>query len=480
MGRRWPGIVVLGLALTVAAGVPAIGSTQTTANQVAIVATQPTPIQHVVVIDLENHSFDNVFGFWCNANPSRCPDGGMPATVTLSDGSTVTPSVSPDTVPNVLHSVAAQQAAMDVQNGVPLMDGWQNIPDGSCAASTNYRCVSGYLPTQIPNQVSLADQFAISDATFSMGNSPSWGGHLYAVMGSLDGFTGDNPTPAKGVTAGPGWGCDSKRVTNWVSPYTGQLYSGVPSCVPDSALGIANGGAFKKTPVQDHVTILDELTRAQLSWKIYGALNPTDGGYIWSVCPSIADCHDTTQSANLVEASQFVTDAQSGNLPAFSLVVAGGAGNLTKESCHNAFSMTACDNYIAQLVSAVQGGADWSSSAIFITYDDCGCFYDQVAPPAGLNADGTQAGPRVPLMIVSPFAQPGYTDTTPTTYAGILAYTEQTFGLAALSQNDAHAYPFADAFNYNQTPLKPSRLRQTPLPASARKIKASAAGSDPS
>ena len=56
----------------------------------------------------------------------------MPPEVTLSDGSVVTPSVDPDTVPNVEHSVAAQTAAIDGGK----MDGWQNIPDGSCAAAT--------------------------------------------------------------------------------------------------------------------------------------------------------------------------------------------------------------------------------------------------------------------------------------------------------------------------------------------------------
>ena len=63
----------------------------------------PSPIQHVVVIYLENHSFDNVLGFWCDANPGRCPDGGMPVSVTLSDGTVVTPGTATDKVPNVEH-----------------------------------------------------------------------------------------------------------------------------------------------------------------------------------------------------------------------------------------------------------------------------------------------------------------------------------------------------------------------------------------
>ncbi len=168
---------------------------------------QPTPIRHIVVLYLENHSFDSLLGLWCRQNHGRCPDGGMPASVTLSDGTVLHPGVTPDRVPDVSHSVAAQQTAID--GGT--MDGWQNVP--GCRAKTGYACVSGYTPAQVPNLAALAHKFAISDRTFSMADSPSWGGHLYAVMPQLDGFKGDNPNPAPGVTLGPGWGCDSGRVT---------------------------------------------------------------------------------------------------------------------------------------------------------------------------------------------------------------------------------------------------------------------------
>jgi phospholipase C len=116
----------------------------------------------------------------------------------------------------------------------------------------------------------------------------------------------------------------------------------------------------------------------------------------------------------------------------------------------------------------VEHGPNWRSTAVFITWDDCGCFYDQVRP--GVNPDGTGQGPRVPVIIVSPYARPGYTDTTATTFAGILAYTEHTFGLRSLSGNDAGAYGFANAFNYNQAPLAPVHMVHRPLPASARHL----------
>jgi len=97
----------------------------------------------------------------------------------------------PDIVPNVSHTVVSQQAAIDGGR----MDG--------------YACIGGYTPDQAPNLAALARRFAISDRTFSMADSPSWGGHLYAVMGSL-GFsiTADNDwlgQVASAVMNGPEW-----------------------------------------------------------------------------------------------------------------------------------------------------------------------------------------------------------------------------------------------------------------------------------
>jgi phospholipase C len=463
------------LALPLAAALAAAQPAGAAHSQTAL---SSSPIQHVVVVYLENHSFDNVLGYWCDDSPGRCPDGGMPSSVTLSDGSVVTPSTTPDVVPQINHSVAAQQAAMHIVGGVPLMDGWENIPNVNkrspgCIAAQGYECISGYQPTQIPNLAALATQFAISDATFSMADSPSWGGHLYAAMASTDGFTGDNPAPVKGTTPGPGWGCDSNMIAPWVAP--GRI-RWIPSCIPDYRLGLPNGGAFGPTPAAYHASIFDSLDNAQpsLPWRIYGTATATGGGstagYGWSICPSLAECLDTSQRANLVDNSQFFTDAAAGTLPAFSIVTAGGTTDGTSDghsgvyaSCHNGYPMTACDNYIGALARAVETSPDWASTAMFITWDDFGGFYDQVPPST--NPDYTQQGPRTPLIIVSPYARPGYTDTAPATFAGILAYTEQNFGLPPLGPNDARAYPFTNAFDYSQSPVRPVRIVTRPVPS---------------
>ncbi len=433
---------------------------------------QARPVKHIVVLYLENHSFDNLLGYWCDDHRARCPDGGMPSSVTLSDGTEVSPDVMPDIVPNVSHTVTSQQVAIDGGK----MDGWQKVQ--GCNARTGYACIGGYTPAQVPNLAALARRFAISDRTFSMADSPSWGGHLYAVMGSLDRFEGENPKIAPGVTPGPGWGCDSKRITQWRAP--GGAVRLVPSCIPDYALGLANGGAFEPTPARHAPTIMDRLHAAGLSWRIYGEPTPpggggpTSSGYGWDVCPSFAECLYTGQKANNVPSSTFVRVARAGKLPNFSLVTPGGKDAAFSE--HNGFSITAGDDWLGQVASAVMNGPEWRSTVLFITWDDCGCFYDQVPP--GVNPDGTRQGPRTPLIIVSPYAKRSYTDTTSTTFAGILAYTEHIFGIKPLGANDAHAYPFSKAFNYRQAPLRPIRIVNRPWPRDAYHVNMKEADQD--
>jgi phospholipase C len=424
------------------------------------VRAQPTPIKHIVVLYRENHTFDNILGYWCHRNVRRCPDGGMPSSVKLSNGEVVIPDITPDFVPKVSHNVAAEQAAIDGGK----MDGWQHVK--GCRARTSYACIGGYLPAQVPNVATLAKQFAISDRTFSMADSPSWGGHLYAVMGQLDGFLGNNPFAARGVTPRPGWGCDSRHVTQWRSP-RGRVEK-VPSCVPDYSLPLANGGAFRPTPVKHVPTILDRLSGAHLSWRIYGQPEPAGNGtlafgYVWDICPSFAECLYTHQKANNVPSATFEQDALSGKLPSFAIVTPGGQD--AKFSEHNKMSMTAGDDWLGKVASAVMNGPEWKSTALFITWDDCGCFYDHVRP--GTNPDGTRQGPRVPLVIVSPYARHAYTDTTATTFAGILAFTEHTFGLTPLGINDKKAYSFTHAFNYSRGPLGPARMVYRPWPPDA-------------
>lgn len=156
-------------------------------------------------------------------------------------------------------------------------------------------------------------------------------------------------------------------------------------------------------------------------------------------------------------ASSVISDASGGTLPNLSIVT------LTmSNSQHNKTSMAVGDNWIGSVMSAIQNGPEWSSTAVFITYDDCGCFYDHVPPPS------PDTGIRVPMVIASPYARAGATDSNDATFVSMLAYTEHVFGLPPLTASDAGAYDYANAFDYSQSPTAVASMVKTRIPERER------------
>ncbi|OLE36343.1 MAG: hypothetical protein AUG48_07650 [Actinobacteria bacterium 13_1_20CM_3_68_9] len=411
--------------------------------------TGPTPIQHVVIIYQENHSFDNVLGKLCVLD-DRCNGA---TTGVLPDGQVIPLRRATDIVPDVEHLSGGQRTA--IHDG--KMDGFSKI--GGCGPAKNYQCYTQFHPSQIPNLAALARQFDISDRTFSMSPISSWGAHLELVAQTLDGFIHhvpkDIPKGLPGQTVGPGWGCDSRKDVNW-RPNSSSGNRLVPSCVPDFTLDPALypfGGAYKATPVKHVPTIMDRLDAAGLSWRLYATGASGGSPYGWAICPTFARCLYTAQHNNQVASEQVISDAQAGTLPNFSIVLPSSGS-----SQHNGGSMLQGDNWIGSVVGAIQNSSQWSSTAIFITYDDCGCFYDHGPPRSGW-------GIRVPMVIVSPWAKPGHNDPRRASFSSMLAFTEHNFGLPPLTTRDAPAYDYEFSFNFAAPPsLAKTHLTYSTIP----------------
>jgi phospholipase C len=437
-------------ALVTASGTDGSSTVSSLRTEIVGVANGTGPIRHIVVVYQENHSFDNVLGRLC-VEDQRC-DGTEVAT--LADG-TFPLQQATDVVPSVDHSVAGQVLAADGGK----MDQFDQLTGCRATDAPAYGCLTQFEPSQIPNVAALARSYVISDETFSEDLSPSWGAHLELVTGTLDGFTGANPQVTSLHAPGPGWGCDSYKVTYWrETPTAGTQL--VPSCVP-----FPDGtGAFEPTSVPWVPTIMDRLDAAGLTWRIYATHEPSsapagDLPYGWAICPTFADCLDTDQAQNMVDSSQVIADAKDDALPNLSLVMP-----TNPNSQHNDDSMAEGDNWIGSIVSAIQSSPEWDSTAIFVTWDDCGCFYDHVAPPPGSGL-----GIRVPMIIVSPYAVPGYTDSNVASFASVLAFTEHTFDLAPLGSADENAYDYSASFDYTQAPQPPAfHDTQTPIPKAER------------
>jgi phospholipase C len=418
------------------------------------------PIRHVVIIDQENHSFDNVLGLFCAQVASAQivrPGADSPCdgatTGQLPDGTTIPLATARDIVVGVDHEVPDQLLGID--GGA--MDGFSRI--SGCGPSQAYHCYSQYDGSQIPNVWALATDFTVSDRTFEFSSSASWAGHMVLATPTLDGFMGMNPKPSAFHEAGYGWGCDSFKDSPW---WDGTEYVEEPSCIPDQQ----GNGPYRSSPVAWVPTIFDRLDAAHVSWKIYGGRGgvpgPLRSGYAWTVCATFYECQGTRQHDRLVPAKKVLHAAANGTLPAYSLVVPTGSN-----SQHNGDSMAQGDNWIGQVVSAIMNGPDWSSTAIFLTWDDCGCFYDHVPPPAptfGPENSPEYPGIRVPMIIISPYAKQGFTDSTDATFVSLLAYVEHLFALPPMATEDQEAYDFSNAFDYTQEPLAPVPMTRTRVP----------------
>ena len=105
---------------------------------------------------------------------------------------------------------------------------------------------------------------------------------------------------------------------------------------------------------------------------------------------------------------------------------------------------------MASVVNAIGNSQYWSNTAIFITWDDWGGWYDHVAPPI---KNSYEYGFRVPLIVVSPYAKPGYISKVTHDFGSILKYIEENFGVGSLGFADADADDLSDCFDYSQAPL---------------------------
>jgi phospholipase C len=429
VGLAVPAAVVLAIAATFGQGFSAAADSRTDHFV--------TPIRHIVVLFQENHSFNDLLGKLCVTEHRRCRGSSVGV---ISSGERIKLGAEPDLPPGVGHAVADQRAA--INDG--KMNGWEQVEE--CGAP-QYACLEQAQAGRVPTLWSLADQYVISDRTFESSAVASWGSHLELVAATMDGFYGDQPT---GGSSGPGAGCDTMRDEPWTDS-AGQKPIMVPACVPDK-----NGnGPYRPSPVKYVPTIMDTLDKAGLSWKLYSPPS-TSGGYGWAICPTFFECLGSDQAKNVKLPTDFAVAAAKGKLPNLSIVVPN-----PEDSQHNSRSLMEGDNWIASNVDAVMNGPDWASTAIFITYDDCGCFYDPVRPPEG---DGV----RVPMVIVSPYAKQRFVDHNDASFLSLLAFTEHTFNLPPLpGGGDATAYDYSDAFAFDGAARPPRLLPHHRVPQSS-------------
>jgi len=394
---------------------PSLPSTRT--------ATQPVPgngmqkIQHIVFLIKENRSFDHYFG--------RFPGADGATSGKTSMGQTVQLSPAPDETPYDLgHSW--RDALIAIDGGT--MSKFDLVQSGDL--DSYLLPYTQLYESDIPNYYAYARNFVLADHMFSSLAGPSFPNHLFTVAAQGGGAL-DNPHPNM-----YNWGCDSDE---------GQT---VPVRHPD-------GNVTVEPPCFDFQTLADSLEAAHVNWKYYA---PPKGkyGYQWSALDAIRHIRNSDLwNQRVVTDDQFVSDALHGALPAVSWLVTGDASE------HPPLSTCAGENWTVKQLNAIMQGPDWNSTVVFLTWDDFGGFYDHVPPPV---TGPYQLGPRVPLLIISPYARKGYISHTQYDFSSFLKFAEVRYHLPALTDADSKAGDMLDSFDFNQHPLPSLILRPHSCP----------------
>ncbi|HZY96904.1 MAG TPA: alkaline phosphatase family protein [Candidatus Cybelea sp.] len=378
----------------------------------------PTPTKHVVIVVQENRTPDFLFQDIPGADIANSAIDSKGERVPLQSTSLATPF-------DLGHSYAS--FVRDYDDG--KMDGFDaGIPQRRHLLPFGYG-----VPSEVQPYHEMARQYVFADHMFATNRGPSFPAHLYLVSGtagdaSIAGYSvRDNPFDRAAHEGAPG-GCDAART---VVVRTIKLSNGAEGPTPFACF--------------DRKVLSDFLDAKGVSWKYYqvGA-----GPGLWHPFNAIRHVRYGGDWRNVVtKSTQFLDDVKNGDLPGVTWLTPYDAW-----SDHAGKRATAKGPaWVAAVVNAIGKSKYWKSTAILVTWDDWGGWYDHVKPP---TYNAYELGFRVPLLVISPYARKGYVSKTEHEFASLLVFTEETFGIpkGALNSTDERADDLKDAFDFTQKP----------------------------
>ncbi len=385
-------------------------------------ALSTTPrLQHLIFIVQENHSFDNYFGTYPGA------DGIPPGTaLPVEPGQ---PSMGNVTTYSLNNETIGQDLPHDWYTSHSDYNG--GLMNGFVEAENSSLTMGHYNRTLIPYYWDYADRYVLDDRFFASELGPSFGNHLYVASGSAGGNVN--------ITA------------KWV------LNGTIIGTPPDS---------FNLANLKLNWTSMPEsLTTKGVTWTWYngGSADPKTPS-TFNVLPAFNyfQLHQNLLQANVKSTAALPNDLQNGKLAQVSWVMPGPwhpptwpdlcRSSQTPDNEHPPARSDCGMDYVAYLVNQVMQSQYWQSSAIIITWDEFGGFYDHVAPP---QVDKFGYGFRVPTLVISPWVIPGYIDHQTYDFGSLLKLTEEVFGVPSLGARDAISNSMMGAFRFNQGPLAP-------------------------
>jgi phospholipase C len=424
-------------------------------------------IKHVVIIVQENRSFDNFFEGYPGADYATSgqmilnvanarPASGSSPSPTASPPPTPTPTVTtvplqpiPFTGRDIEHTW--HDGLRDWDNG--KMDGFGQTP----YVLGNYPA-GKYVYSYVEHSLlapywSMAHQYVLADHMFSTMYGQSFTAHLDLIAGTANLgpklSEADVPSVSPGQQGTWGWGCDAPPGTK-------------TSVVNSQRVETLFGGPFPC--FTQFRTMADTLDAARVSWKYYAPSitepGRNEGGVLWSAFQAIADvcrpvnyvCTGSDWKNNVISPpSTVLTDPAKGALASVSWVIPD-----FKNSDHAVAQSDTGPSWVGNVVNAIGKSPYWNSTAIIVVWDDWGGWYDHVPPP---QISFVGLGERVPCLIISPYAKPGYVSHTQYEFGSILKFVEEAFNLPYLNAShfgygysDERATSIVDSFDFTQKP----------------------------
>jgi len=395
----------------------------------AQVALARQKIKHIIFVIKENRTFDNLFG--------RYPGADGATQGTTCDGQTVTLGRAPDRVPDYGHSFTDGIAAID----------------GGKMDCFNPGAYVTYTRSDIPSYWTYADRFVLADHFFSSIYGPTGVEHLWTFAAQSDRFV-DHVRPGQ-LASGEREFCDDPLETAFSFPTNMSRDQQVAAYRLENqgpaGLQSLRSSFVYRWPCFDVKVLPDLLQKAGLTWKEYRGINE------W-VQPlrMIRHVRFSSMYRNVVPEPTFFQDLHSGTLPTVSW--------LTPDlgySDHPPQSICRGENWTVDALNAIMSSRYWNSTAVVLTWDDFGGLYDHVAPP---HVDLYGLGPRVPALIISPWAKRGFIDHRTMEFSSVFRLIETIFHLPPMTSRDANADDMLSAFDFHQQPQPPLILQQRTCP----------------
>ena len=370
-------------------------------------------IKHVIIMMQENRSTDNLFHGLPNADTVNFGLNSKGQKITLQ----------PLALANS-YDLGHTHVAFRVEYDGGKMDGADRVfvSCGKNCPNAQFKFVQ---QSDVAPYFQMAQQYAFADHMFQSNQGESYPAHQFVIAAT----SAPSATSAMFVAENPDGFSGAPRNTGCTAP----LYEFVRLINP---LGQENQIVY---PCFEHLTLMDLLDTAKLSWRFYAPSLQQ----IWAAPNSIKHIRMGNDWQYVVgNPSQVLNDISGNQLASVTWVMP-----MVPSSDHPQENNGTGPSWISSVVNAVGNSQYWSSTAIFVTWDDWGGWYDHVAPPI---INSYQYGLRVPLLIVSPYAVPGCVSHVTHDFSSILKFTETVFNLPTMGFGDVKADDLTDCFNFSQ------------------------------